>query len=296
MSTTLTIAKREFRSNFDSPLAYVVICLSLIALGFVFFFAGGGFWQADRATLGQLFVWAPRGLAWFITPVVTMRLLAEERKSGTLEMLITLPVKDHEVILGKFLGAWGMVLVLIGATLVYPLVMFGGSTWMAAAIGGGGVLLILLLLSGVQKFVEKIVDNLLYAAGAAALGAAMTYFGWHLGVLDRGPVIAGYVGLVVYSAAAISLGLLISALTESQVISFFITLTLLLFLHLIGQAHDSITSYPKVREVIAFISFDTRLAPFARGMINTRDIVFFLSITVGCLMAAFRALERRKWT
>lgn len=243
MSTTLTIAKREFRSNFDSPLAYVVICLGLIALGFVFFYLNGGFWQADRASLHQLFAQAPRGLSFLIIPVVTMRLLAEEKRSGTLEMLITLPVKDHEVILGKFLGAWGLVLVLIVATALYPIMMFVTP--------------------------------------------------WHLGALDSGPVISGYIGLVLYSAAAVSIGLLISALTESQVIAFFITFMLLLFLHFLGAAADN--APPFVRDVLAFISFDTRLAPFARGMVSTRDVVYFLSITVGCLMAAFRALERRKW-
>src|SRR4029077_10058886 len=144
MSTTLTIAKREFRSNFDSPLAYVVICLGLILLGFVFFYLNGGFWQTDRASLQSLFAQAPRGLSFLIVPVVTMRLLAEEKRSGTLEMLITLPVKDHEVILGKFLGAWGLVLLLIASTLVYPVLMF---RWP-----------------------------------------------WHLGTLDTGPVISGYVG------------------------------------------------------------------------------------------------------
>src|SRR3954470_18382248 len=124
MSTTFTIAKREFRSSFDSPLAYVVICLGLVMLGFVFFMLNGGFWQADRATLQQLFAQAPRGLSFLVVPVVTMRLLAEEKRAGTLEMLITLPVKDSDVVLGKFLGALGLVLVLVLATLAYPLVMF----------------------------------------------------------------------------------------------------------------------------------------------------------------------------
>jgi ABC-2 type transport system permease protein len=105
MGTTMIIARREFRSYFDSPLAYVVICVGLVLLGFVFFFLNGGFWQADRTSLQQLFAQAPRGLSFLVVPVVTMRLLAEEKRSGTLEMLITLPVKDHEVILGKFLGA-----------------------------------------------------------------------------------------------------------------------------------------------------------------------------------------------
>ncbi|MEO7329692.1 MAG: ABC transporter permease subunit, partial [Minicystis sp.] len=121
MSTTLTIAKREFRSSFDSPLAYVVICLGLVLLGTFFFFANGGFWQGDRASLTQMFSLIPRGLSLVVVPVLTMRLLAEEKRSGTLEMLITLPVKDHAVILGKFIGAWGLVLVLILATALYPL-------------------------------------------------------------------------------------------------------------------------------------------------------------------------------
>src|SRR4051794_14282241 len=102
MSATFTIAKRELRSSFDSPLAYVVICLGLILMGVFFFFVNGGFWQADRASLSQMFTLAPRGLSLVIIPVLTMRLLAEEKRSGTLEMLITLPVRDHEVILGKF--------------------------------------------------------------------------------------------------------------------------------------------------------------------------------------------------
>jgi ABC-2 type transport system permease protein len=245
MSTTLTIARREFRSNFDSPLAYVVICLSLLlAGGFFFWVMNGGFWQADRASLGTLFGMAPRGLSLVVIPVITMRLIAEEKRSGTLEMLITLPVRDHEVILGKFLGAWGLVLLLIASTALYPLMMF--------------------------------------------------QWPWHLGALDPRPVLSGYIGLVLFSAAAVSIGLLISALTESQVIAFFMTWVVLLVLSFLGSMTTGIGNNT-ARVVLDFISFDTRLAPFARGMINTRDVVYFLSITVGSLMAAFRALERRKW-
>lgn len=245
MSTTFTIAKREFRSSFDSPLAYVVICLGLVMLGIFFFFVND-FWQNDRASLTQMFAMAPRGLSLVIVPVLTMRLLAEEKRSGTLEMLITLPVKDHAVILGKFLGAWGLVLVLIASTALYPLLMF---RWP-----------------------------------------------WDLGVLDTGPVFSGYLGLVLYSAAAVSIGLLVSALTDSQVIAFFITWMLLVFLSFLGSAGNLFGVGPgTARNVISFISFDNHIAPFARGQIVTRDIVYFLSITAGCLMAAFRALERRKW-
>ena len=245
MWTTWNIAKREFKSNFNSPLAYVVICLSLVLLGVFFFFVwGGGFWQADRATFNQMFIWAPRGLAMVVVPVITMRLLAEEKRSGTLEMLITLPVRDHEVILGKFVGAWGLVLVLIASTFLYPVMMF------------------------------------------------MTP--WKLGALDMGPVLSGYLGLILFSAAAVSIGLFISALTESQVIAFFVTWVVLLVFSFMGFAVDQLGN-PAAREILAYVSFDARLTPFARGMISTRDIVFFVSICFMCLMGSFWALERRKW-
>jgi ABC-2 type transport system permease protein len=244
MSTTLTIAKREFRSSFDSPLAYIVICIGLVMLG-VFFFFVQDFWQLDRATLVSLFDLAPRGLSLVIVPVVTMRLLAEEKRSGTLEMLITLPVRDHEVILGKFLGAWSLVLILIATTALYPIFMFR--------------------------------------------------FPWHLGALDTGPVWSGYLGLLLYSAAAVSVGLLISALTESQIIAFIVTWALLAVLSILGWGATKVFPAGNARDVLTFISFDARLAPFSRGQIITRDIVYFVSIALGCLMAAFRALERRKW-
>ena len=122
----------------------------------------------------------------------------------------------------------------------------------------------------------------------------MFKFPWHLGALDSGPVISGYLGILLYSAAAVSIGLLISALTDSQVIAFFITWMVLVLLSFLGLLGENMPA-SAARDVITFVSFDTRLAPFARGQIITRDIVFFLSITVGCLMASFRALERRKW-
>ncbi len=245
MNATLTIAKREFRSYFDSPVAYVVICIGLAALGLVFFNLNGGFWQANRASLMQMFMQVPRGLSWLVIPVITMRLLAEERRSGTLEMLITLPVKDHEVILGKFLGAWGLVLVLILSTVLYPIFMF---EWP-----------------------------------------------WDLGALDTGPIVSGYLGLIIYSAAAVSIGLLISALTESQIIAFFITFVLLFLLHFIGAGLTLSILPPKAELVVAFISFDTRLVGFVRGLVNTRDVIYFVTITIGCLIGSFWALERRKW-
>jgi ABC-2 type transport system permease protein len=249
MSAVLTIAKREFRSYFDSPLAYVVICLSLLVLGVWFFLGPGHFWQLDRATMGGLFEAVPAGLVVLIVPVVTMRLVAEEKRSGTLEMLITLPVKDSEVILGKYLGALGLVLVLVLATALYPLLMFA----------------------------------------PRALG-----FFWHLGTLDTGPVVSGYVGLALFSAAAVAVGLLVSSLTESQVIAFFVTFIVLAGVYWIGDFGQYFHNV--LGNVLREVSFREHFASFGRGLIDTTDVVFFVSVAVLCLMFAFRSLESRKWT
>jgi len=239
----LIIAKREFRSYFDSPIAYIVICLSFFALGLMFFFLNGGFWQLDRASVSRLFESAPMGLSFLVVPVVTMRLLAEERRSGTLEMLITLPVKDSDVVLGKYLGALGLVLILVLSTLAYPIIMF---KWP-----------------------------------------------WNLGPLDAGPVASGYLGMVLFSAAAVAVGLLISALTESQAVAFFITFFVLGALWLFGDLASKAGGTLAI--VLNYVSFQSRLSNFWRGLVDSRDVVFFLSVTALSLMVAFRALERRKW-
>jgi ABC-2 type transport system permease protein len=243
MSPMMTIAKREFRSYFDSPLAYVVMCLTFLLLGLAIFIYGG-FWQIDRASLRLLFEFTPIGLSILVIPVVTMRLIAEERRSGTLEMLITLPVNDSDVILGKYLGALGLVLTLVIATAIYPIAMF--------------------------------------------------WHPWNLGPLDGGPIWAGYIGLVLFSAAAVAIGLLVSALTESQAVAFFITFFVLLLLWFAEAAAMRLSG--DLGNTLNFICFQSRLEGFTRGLVDTRDVIFFLSVTAVSLVIAFRALERRKWS
>jgi ABC-2 type transport system permease protein len=221
----------------------VVICLSFLGLGLMFFTFHGGFWQVDHANIIGVFQYAPLGLSMLVVPVITMRLLAEEKRTGTLEMLITLPVKDSDVILGKYVGALGLVLTLVAATLVYPIAMF---KWP-----------------------------------------------WSLGPLDWGPVFAGYLGLVLFAAASVAIGLLITALTESQSIAFFITFFILVALWLLADVAGLFGG--SFGAVLQFVSFQTRLDGFARGLVDTRDVVYFLSVTALALVVAFRALERRKW-
>ena len=244
MSPMITIAKREFRSYFDSPLAYVVMCLSFLALGFAFFTYRGGFFQTDRTTIQKVFEFTPWGLSLLVIPVVTMRLVAEERRSGTLEMLITLPVRDSDVIGGKYLGALGLVLVLVAGTLLYPLAMFKAP--------------------------------------------------WHLGPLDTGPVLSGYFGLLLFSAAGVALGLLISCFVESQAVAFFLTFAVLGTLWFLDDLAE-VSGQGAFGNVLRYVSFQTRLAGFWRGLIDSRDVIYFLSVTAVALVVSFRALERRKW-
>jgi ABC-2 type transport system permease protein len=244
MSPMITIAKREFRSYFDSPLAYVVMCLSFLALGVAFFMLRGGFWQTDRATVQKLFEYTPWALSLLVIPVVTMRLVAEERRSGTLEMLITLPVKDSDVIGGKYLGALGLVIVLLLGTFIYPFAMFKAP--------------------------------------------------WHLGPLDLGPVWSGYLGLLLFSAAAVALGLLISSFVESQAVAFFITFATLGTLWFLDDLAE-VGGQGAVGVVLRYVSFQTRLSGFWRGLIDTRDVIYFVSVAAIALVVSFRALERRKW-
>jgi ABC-2 type transport system permease protein len=244
MKNTLTIARRELRSFFDSLVAYVVVGLSMIAVGLWFFVFGGGVWQIDRATFGRMFEALPLLLAIIVIPLVTMRALAEEKRSGTLELLITMPVRDSEVILGKYLAALGMCLILLACSLLYPIAMF---VWP-----------------------------------------------WHLGSLDWGPIWAGYFGLILFCAAGSAIGLLFSSLTESQIIAFFLTAFTLGLLVIVGMLTQWVRGF--WGDVAGFISFESRFEGFGRGLIDTRAIIYFLSISVICLLVAFRSLESRKWS
>ena len=244
MSKVLTIAKRELRSYFDSLVAYVVVGGTMLGLGIWFFLMQqGGFWQIDRASVARMFEFLPWALSAMVLPLVTMRALAEEKRTGTLELLITLPVTDTDVILGKYLAALGLVGVLLLATLLYPVALFS--------------------------------------------------FPWHLGTLDWGPVLSGYLGTLLLAAAGIGVGLAFSAVSESQIVAFFFPAMTLVFLHVVGGVVEFLKG--PLGDIISFVSFQTRFAPFARGLIDLRAVVYFTSVAILSLLFAFRALESRKW-
>ncbi len=139
MKPVLVIARRELAATFDSPIAYIAATVFLIATGLMFFFGidgGEDFFEARQATVRPLFDSAPWVLA-VILPAVTMRLVAEEKKAGTLELLVTLPVSDLEIIVGKLLGAMGFLVVALGLTAIFPLLVLQlGSPDIGAIVGG----------------------------------------------------------------------------------------------------------------------------------------------------------------
>jgi ABC-2 type transport system permease protein len=240
----LTIAKRELRAYFDSLVAYVVIGGSLLGVGLYFFLFQGGFWQVDRVTMDRMLGAMPFALNILVVPLITMRALAEEKRAGTIELLITLPVTDADVILGKYIAALAMIIILLATTLFYPLAMF--------------------------------------------------IWPWHLGALDWGPVWAGYLGLFLYASAGTAVGMLFSSITDSQIIAFFMTAFALVLIYVLGVFVEYLPG--ALGDVISFLSFQVRYAPFQRGLIDTRAVVYFISVATICLLVAFRSLESRKWS
>jgi ABC-2 type transport system permease protein len=235
MRTTAAIMRREFKAYFNSPVAYFVIAIFLVMVGILFFIP---FFSQDRVSMRDFFGLVPFLLIFF-GPAITMRLISEERRSGTIELLITMPVRDMDVILGKFLAAWLL-------------------------------------------FVAALLLTLPYAFTISIFGD-----------LDWGPVLGGYIGLVFLGGAYLALGLLASSWTENQIVAFVISLFLSMFFLMVDRF---IPFLPNVTApVMEYLSFSAHFRNASRGMIDSRDMIFFLSFMVLALFLAFRSLEARRW-
>src|ERR1700677_3895482 len=247
MQNILIIARRDLRAQFNSPVAYVVLGGSMLLLGVLVFWVPavmGRYWELDRESVVPMFTYLPWLMSLFVIPAVTMRSLAAEKGSGTLELLITMPVRDSEVILGKYLAACAMIVVLLAATLLYPIAMF---KWP-----------------------------------------------WQLGSLDWGPVFSGYLGCLFLGFAAVGVGLMFSSLTESDVAAFFLPPGPFAILYALGWLASTV--HGTFGDAVDFISFQARYQSFARGLIDTRALVYFASVTIVCLLVSFRSLESRRWS
>ena len=235
MSRTLTVAQRQFRSYFNSPAAYIVGGVVLLFVGVLFW---PPFFLMGRASVREMFKFISWSLV-FAAPAITMGLIAEERRSGTIELLITMPVKESQVIVGKYLAAVGLFAVILLTTLPYPLSV---ST---------------------------------------------------LGNLDWGPVWSGYAGMFLQGAAMVGVGLMASSWTDNQLIAFFIALAFGLFFVVVGFFLPFMPA--GAASVLEWLSFDYHFESMARGVLDSRDVIYFASIIGFSLMLAFRALESRRW-
>jgi ABC-2 type transport system permease protein len=235
MSPALTISRREIRTYFNSPVAYIVVPVFVIITGYLFFTQ---LFLEKQADMRGFFNIMPL-LFMFMIPAITMRLLADEKSSGTLELLITMPVRDSEVVVGKFLAAMALLCTAIGLTLVFALTVKS------------------------------------------------------LGPLDRGPTIGGYLGLVLMGGAYVSIGVMASALTRNSIVSFIVAFAISFALYLLGRLTQFLPQ--ALQKLVAYLSIDGHFENIGRGVIDTRDVIYYFSVMVVCLLIATLSLESRRW-
>jgi ABC-2 type transport system permease protein len=239
MRNMVAMMRKELRTYFVSPVAYVVIAAYLVISGV--FFAILVLQQPGTVESSLSIVFDNVAvILLLVAPALTMRLLAEEQKSGTIELLLTSPVQDWEVVLGKYLSSLVLFLIPVGLTLVYP-VLLGRYT-----------------------------------------------------PPDMGPVIGGYVGIVLFGAAFLAVGMLATSLTQNQVVAAVVSIALLLGLWLTGSFAGS--ARPPVSTALSYLSIITHYGEFGRGLIDTRDVAYYLSVIAVSLFLSVRVLETRRWT
>ncbi len=243
MRNILTIAKRELRGYFSSPVAFVFIVIFLLLAGF-FTFMLGGLFERGEASLQAFFVWHP-WLYLFLVPAVGMRMWSEERRMGTIELLLTMPVTPWQAIVGKFLASWAVVALALALT--FPVVI------------------------------------------------TVNY----LGHPDNGVILAGYIGSLLMAGAYLAISAMTSAMTRNQVVSFIVAVVLSLFLILAG--YPPVTNLliawaqPWLVDAIAACSVMTHFESIQKGVLDSRDVLYFASVmvfalfTTGVIIRAHRA-------
>ncbi len=230
------IYRRELSSYFDSPLAYIVIPVFLVLVGaFALYFQnlfGGG-----TASIRPMFFWSSVFMLLLI-PAITMRLFAEEHRTGSIELLVTLPVGESAIVLGKFLAALTLVVVSILLTLSYPITLM------------------------------------------------------FLSDIDVGPIVGGYLGLLGLGAAFTAIGTAASVVTKNQIVAFMITVMICVIPFASGFALAQVPA--TFLPLVQFLSFETHFNNLSRGVIDSRDLSYYLSIVALFLHFAAFGLERRR--
>ncbi|NOY95678.1 MAG: ABC transporter permease subunit [Chlorobi bacterium] len=237
MKQVLIIMKRELQSVFDSLLAYIMIVIFLGFSGFFTWLYGADVFFVNQATLQSFFSIAYWTLFFFI-PALTMKQIAEERKTGTIEMLLTKPISDWQILWGKFLAVLSLIAIALALTFPYYLTV------------------------------------------------------WSLGPIDNGAVWSGYFGLLLISSAYISIGLFASSLTNNQIVAFLLALFIGIFFHILfGILASSFSG--SASAIFNYLSLSTHYDAVSRGVIDSKDIIYFLSIIFLGIISAEAVMVKR---
>lgn len=239
MNKIRVVAARELRAYFNSPIAYVFL-LVFVGTALFTFFNVQAFFARGQTDLRGLFEAIPL-LTLLLVPALTMRLWAEETKQGTIETLLTLPVRDLELVAGKFLASW--ILLAVALLLTLPL-------------------------------------------------AITVSF---LGNLDWGPVIGGYIGALLLGAAYLAVGQFISAVTENQILAFILAFVCCLALYGLGTELFSGLFSDRTAALLRSMGTGSRFKSIARGVIDLRDLLYYLSLTIFFSGLSVCALRVKRW-
>ena len=235
MTNIVAIARRELSSYYTSFLFYVVTAAFLVITGFFFAINVAYSRSAAVAPLFQ----TTYTILLLIAPILTMRLLAEEQRTGTIELILTSPVRDFELVVGKFLAGVGLLVSMMALTGFYPLLL--------------------------------------------------AFYGQP----DRGGIIGGYLGALLFGGTAVAIGLLTSSLTANQIVAAVLSFAILLILWVIdgvGGTFGGVTG-----SIATYLAVYTHFSDMTRGIVDTRDVVYFITMIVAALFLTIRSMETRRW-
>lgn len=240
MKQTLSIARKELSSYFGSPMAMIFVGAFLAATLFVFFWVDG-FFARGIADVRPLFAWMPV-LMIFLVAALTMRQWSEESRSGTLEMLLTLPISKFQLVLGKFLAVMALIVLALALTFFLPL--------------------------------------------TTSL----------LGNLDWGPVIGGYLAAILMSAAYAAIGLFVSSRTDNQIVSLMLSVLVSGAFYMIGSRGVTDFVGGSAGDILRAFGAGSRFESIERGVIDLRDLVYYLSLTGLFLLGNMLSLDGKRWS
>lgn len=236
MKNIITLFKKELSDYFNSPIAYIFIAVFLIIGNWLFFQNFFLIKQADMRNYFELLPW----FFLFLAPVITMRIWSEEKKSGTIEVLLTLPFKDWEVVLAKFLSAVAFLMITLILSMSIPITLT------------------------------------------------------RLGNVDMGPIIGGYLGAFLMGAAYIAIGIFISSLTKNQIIAFLLAILACFTIFIIGMPFV-IEKMGGFASLFKYLGLGSHFENIGRGVIDSRDIIYYGSVVFLFLWLNARSIKSRNW-